>query len=147
LTGRVPGDARVDLLRGQARVMKGDFDLALESFKRSIEKSPEYAAPHFEIGKIYYQRNDLEASQKALREAVRFDPHQPEYILKLGQVCLALGQVEEAIERLIKVERSDPALSQTYYVLGNAFHRKGDLAKSAEYRRKFQEISTEQRKK
>jgi len=147
LSRRIPGDARVELLRGQAHVVKGDFDLAMESFKKSIEKSPEYAPAHFEIGKLYYQRNELEASQKALRAAVRFDPHQPEYFLKLGQVCLALGQIEEAIEHLTKVERSDPALSQTYYALGSAFHRKGDLAKSAEYRRKFQEISTEQRKK
>jgi len=147
LSRRVPGDARVDLLRGQANVVKGDFDLALENFKRSIEKSPEYAPAHFEIGKVYYQRNELEASQKALREAVRIDPHQPEYFLKLGQVCLALGRVEEAIEHLTRVERSDPALAQTYYVLGSAFHNKGDQVKSAEYRRKYQEVSAGQRKK
>jgi len=128
-------------------VVKGDFDLALQTFKKCIEKLPKYAPAHFELGKIYYQRNELEASQKALREAVRLDPNQPEYFLKLGQVCLALGQIEEAIEHLTKVERSDPALPQTYYALGSAFHNKGDEVKSAEYRRKYQEVITGQRKK
>src|SRR5262249_46104274 len=147
LEKRAPGDPRLDQNRGQVYVVKGNFDLALQAFKKCIEKLPKNAPAYFELGKIYYQRNELEASQKALREAVRLDPDQPEYFLKLGQVCLALGQTEEAIERLTRVERLDPALSQTYYALGSAYHQQGNQTKSAEYRRKYQEISAEQRKK
>jgi tetratricopeptide (TPR) repeat protein len=147
LRGRSPQEARVDLTIGRAYVAKGSFDQALESFKKCIETGPENAAAYYEIGNLYHQRNEQEAARTALREAVRLDPRQPGYFLKLGQVCLTLGQLDESIGYLTKVERLDPELAQAYYALGSAYHRKGDPARSAEYRRKFQELSSKQRKK
>ncbi len=147
LSRRLPNDAWVDLTRGQVQVLMLNFDLALESFKKCLEKSPHNAPAHFEIGKIYYQRSELKEAQKSLREAIGIDPNQPEYLLKLGQVSLALGETKEAIVFLTRVEGSDPSLSQTYYALGTAYQRHGERAKAEEYRRKFQEISSKQREK
>jgi tetratricopeptide (TPR) repeat protein len=146
---RSPADARVDLNRGQIYVMRTRFDLAVEAFRRSLEKAPAYAPAHFELGKLFYQRNEMEASRRALQEAVRLDPNQPEYLIKLGQACLALGRSDEAIEALTRAAGSGPkgpAAAQIYYALGTAYQRKGDQARAAEYRRKFQEVSAAQRK-
>ena len=147
---RTPADARVDLNRGQIYAMRMKFDLALEAFRKSLEKSPDYAPAHFEMGKLFYQRNQMEASGKALREAVRLDPGQAEYLIKLGQACLALDRIEEAIGHLTRAfgaRPTDSAAAQIYYALGTAFQRKGDRAQAAEYRRKFQEVSAAQKKR
>lgn len=146
LSRRTPNDPRVDLLRGQTYFNKEDYDRALASFQKALAKQPQYAPALYEAGKIHYQRNELEAAQKALREAARLDPRQPDYALKLGQVCLALDQPDEAIKHLLAIEKAHPELVQTYYILGGAFHRKGDTAKAAAYRRKFQELNLQQRK-
>jgi tetratricopeptide (TPR) repeat protein len=147
ISTRTPRDGRVELLRGQVMALNGAPEAALTAFKQSAEKSPALAAAHFEAGKIHYQRDEMTAAQKFFLEAVRLDAKQTEALLKLGQVYLALGQTGEAIETLTRVEREAPSLAQTYYSLGVAYSRRGDRAKSAAYRQKFQEITREQKAK
>lgn len=147
LTERTPEDPDIDLNRGQVYALRGQADLALESLKKSIEKSTVNPVAYFELGKILYQRNELDASKQALLEAVRQNGTNPEYFYRLGVVCLASGEVEEAIQYLKRAEPSGSALPQIYNVLGRAYQQKGDRAKGDEYLKKFQEITSAEQKK
>jgi Flp pilus assembly protein TadD len=147
LTERTPEDPDIDLNRGQVYVLSGRTDLALESFKKSIEKSTVNPVAYFELGKILYQRNELDASKQALLEAVRQNGTNPEYSYRLGVVCLASGEVEEAIQYLKRAEPSGSDFPQIYNVLGRAYQQKGDRAKGDEYLKKFQEITSAEQKK
>lgn len=146
LSERTPGDPDIDLNRGQVYALRGQADLALESFKKSIEKSTVNPVAYFELGKILYQRNELDASKQALLEAVRQNGTNPEYFYRLGVVCLASGEVEEAIQYLKRAEPSGSDFPQIYNVLGRAYQQKGDRAKGDEYLKKFQEITSAKQK-
>jgi tetratricopeptide (TPR) repeat protein len=141
-----PGDPDLDLNRGQVYALRGQTDLALESLKRSIEKSAFNPGAYFELGKILYQRNELDISKQALLEAVRQNGTNPEYLYKLGVVCLTRGEAEEAIGYLKGAEPSGSDFPQIYNALGRAYQQKGDRAKGDEYLKKFQEITSAKQK-
>jgi tetratricopeptide (TPR) repeat protein len=137
---RFPDDPRLDLNRGQVYAIQSRLDLALESFQKSVAKYPGNALAHFELGKLLYQHNDLPAAKKALLEAVRLEKNNPQYLQKLGAVCLALKEIDEAIAHLQRGAALDPNSPQINYSLGQAYGRKGEREKAAEFRKKFQEL-------
>jgi Flp pilus assembly protein TadD len=142
---RDPADARIDLYRGQAYLIKGQSALALASFQRSLEKSTQNPQAYFELGSILYQKNQLLPAKNALLNAIRQDPNKPEYFSKLASVCLAMGDVDEAIEYLKRVESAGSTVPEIYYVLARAYRKKGDSSLSAEYMKKFEQVTEAQR--
>ncbi len=134
------------LYHDQIDHLMGRTNLALESFQKSIRKSPGNPTAYLEMGKIYYQRNDLPAAKEALLEAVRLNGTNGEYLYELGVVCLARGELDEAIKYLTRAEPSGPAFPQIYKALGRVYQQNGDRAKADAYRRKFQETTLADRK-
>jgi len=59
---------------------------------------------------------------------------------KLGAVCLALKEIDEALVRLERAVALDANSAQIYYSLGQAYGRKGEREKAAEFSKKFQEL-------
>ncbi len=147
LAERTPNDPDIDLNRGRVYVLLKRSNLALESFKKSIEKSATNPVAYFELGKVYYERNELPAAREALLEAVSQDAANPEYLYKLGVVCLARGEVEEAIQYLKRAEPSAFTLPEIYNALGRAYRQNADRAKADAYLKKFQEVTLANRKK
>jgi tetratricopeptide (TPR) repeat protein len=136
-----PTDARVDLYRGQVYGIKGQPDLALASFKKSLEKSTQNPQAYYEMGAILYEKNDLQSARDALLNAVREDEKNPEYRSKLASTYLAMGDAEAAIDTLNKVEAAGPNIPMIYYVLARAYRTRGDTARSAAYMEKFQQAT------
>ena len=140
LEKRNPDDPRLDLNRGQVHVFQSQFDQAQESFRKSIAKHPSNSLAHFELGKLLHLRNDLPAAQKALLEAVRLEPKNPQYLQKLGAVCLALKELDEALVYLERAAALDPNSSQAYYSLSQAYQRQGEREKAAGLMKQFQAL-------
>ena len=150
LAKRDPKDPLIALYRGRMYKLIGNLDLAQESFRNSITISEgKNPAGYYELGKLLEQRGDLTASKRSLMEALKLDGNNPEYLHALGQVCLALNEVDEAITYLEKAEPAGATFPKIYYTLGQAYQRKGDQAKGAKYfnLRKVQEINLAQREK
>jgi tetratricopeptide (TPR) repeat protein len=143
---RTPNDDRLEFNRGQIHAARRDFDRALESFRKSVASSPDHAPAHFELGKLLHQRGEMSESKKELLQALKGDANNPDYQYRLGAVCLALNELEEAMKYL-NLAASNSNLPEVYYSLGNLYQRKGDRTRSAEYRKKFQELTEAQRKK
>ena len=142
-----PNDGRIDLYRGQVYVLKGQPDVALTCFQKSLEKSTENPQAYFELGTILYEKNQLLPAKNALLSAVREDASKPEYFLKLASVYLAMGDPDAAIESLKKVEATGSKMPVIYYVLGRAYRSKGDAARAAGYMEKFQQATSAERER
>lgn len=140
LEKRKPDDPRLDLNRGQAYGFLSQFEPALASLRKSIAKYPLNPLAHFEMGKLLYRHGDLPVAKGALLEAVRLEPKNSQYLQKLGAVCLALKETDEALAHLERAVASDPNEPQTYYSLRQAYTRKGERALAAESGKKFQEL-------
>jgi Flp pilus assembly protein TadD len=140
-----PGDASIDLYRGQAYVAKSQPEVAFKFFQSSIAKSDQNPQAYFELGKILYERSDFAAAREALRKAVEQDEHNPEYRSKLASAYLAMNDPDEAIDCLKNVESFGKKYPTIYYDLGRAYRSKGDAARSADYLRRFQQITAADR--
>ena len=140
-----PADPRVDLYRGQAYVVKGQPDMALAAFQRSLEKSTDNPQAYSEMGAILYEKNQLPAAKDALLSAVREDANKPEYSSKLAAVYLAMGDPDAAIESLKRVEAAGPNMPMIYYLLGRAYRSKGNPARASGYTEKFRQATSAER--
>jgi len=142
---RDPGDARIDLYRGEVYVVKGQPDMALKCFEKSVEKSPENAEAYFEMGTLLYEKNQLVPAKNALEKAVQKDPHKPEYQAKLASAYLAMGDVDAAIASLESVESAAHEIPMIYYALARAYRTKGEPTRAAQYTEKFEEATSAER--
>jgi tetratricopeptide (TPR) repeat protein len=140
-----PNDPRIALDRGQVYVMRGEPETALKFFQRSLQQSSQNPQAYFELGKIYYRQHQFPAAKEALLNAVRQDAANPEYVSKLASVYLAMGDPGAAIENLKTVVSAGPRFPTIYYDLGRAYRSKGDSVRSAEYVKKFDEVTAADR--
>ena len=147
LAERNPDDPRLDLNRGQVYAVWNKFDQAQAALLKSVATHPENPLAHFELGKLLYLRGDLPAARKALLEAVRLEKNDPQYFQKLGAVCLALQEIDEALVYLERAVALDPNSVEVCYSLGQAWRRKGEREKAAEFGRKFQELKRGEEKR
>ena len=146
LSERSPKDASVDFDRGKVYIVTGQFELAVEALKTSIEKEPGHnPGAYFELGKVLYQGGALEASETALLKAVEQDRNNPKYLSKVGTVALARGEIDEAIGHLQRAETAASAFPEIYFAMGRAYQKKGNRVRAEEYFNKFQQATTAQR--
>src|SRR5437016_8023186 len=139
---RDPTDARIDLYRGQVYAVKGQVDMALSCFRRSLERSSENPQAYFEVGKILYERNQFPLAKDALLSAVREDANNPEYVAKLASVYLAMGDADAAITCAKNLETAGRSVPEIYYILARAYRAKGDTARSTAYMKNFQQATS-----
>ena len=144
LAKRDPDDPRLNLNRSQAYVLQNQFDLALEALRKSLVKHPGNPLVYFELGKLLHQRSDLPAAKDAFLAAVRLEQNNPLYLQKLGTVCLAAKEVDEALIHLERAVRLEASSAQIYYALGQAYTRKGAHEKAAAARQKFQTLKQQE---
>jgi len=136
----------VDLNRGHVYVSKRQYDLAIKCFEQSIRKHPENnPQAYFELGKILHQQNRLAEARQRLLVSVKQSPGRPEYLHRLGVVCLDLGLVEEALVYLKQAEPRGATLPKILFALSRAYRAKGDSAAAEDYANRFQTLVVTQK--
>ncbi len=140
-----PNDPRIDLDRGQVYVMKGEPERAIKFFETSLRESSQNPQAYFELGKIDYRLHEFPAAKEALLNAVREDAKNPEYAAKLASVYLAMGDTDSAVEELENIKSAGSSFPTIYYDLSRAYRSKGDSIRSAEYAKKFEEVTSAER--
>src|SRR5439155_22381121 len=95
------------------------------------------------------QRGQMEAAKKAFLEALKHRENDPDTLYAMASVCLSLNDMDEAIKYLTRAEPAAAHLPKIYYALGQAYQRKGNTDKAAQYfnLQKSQESSQTQREK
>jgi tetratricopeptide (TPR) repeat protein len=65
-------------------------------FRRAAEARPEWARPHFYLGKALAAVDDVRGARREFEEAVRLDESRSEYHYQLAQVYKLLGEAQKA---------------------------------------------------
>ena len=119
LTELQPDSATGFQMLGATYQTLGDFDRALESYRRANALGPS-ATAWSNIGTIHYQRRQYADATAAYRESLRLQPKEPAILRNLGDALARLGDHAGALqayrsaialcEERLAVERKDARL-------------------------------------
>lgn len=97
---------------GQAQLLMGQADPAIELFKMRLEETPQDAVTQGRLASAYLVKNMLEEAAEHYREAVRREPGRAEWHNNLGSVLLRQQLLDEALENFDVALRLKPDLEQ-----------------------------------
>ena len=130
-------DSRRDL--AEAKLAKGENELAIKEYQTAIKLNPNDAESHFGIAEAYRRKNLLGDSERELREALRIDPSHHEARLALGVTFLQMERWNDAAAEFTRLA-DDPTfvrptralvnLGWAHYKSGNLDLAKGDFQRA-----------------
>ncbi len=97
-----------------------------------LEKSPEIATAHLNLGEVYLKEGRLNEAVAALRRARELDPESANVYTNLGDAYQKLDRFAEAEEELLTALEIDPENPIAYNNLGINYVRQGRREKARE---------------
>ncbi|MFC1625136.1 tetratricopeptide repeat protein [Patescibacteria group bacterium] len=111
---------------GDVYANEGNYDLAIENFKKSVALRPNYADAIHNIGFSYLQKGDLEKAKQYLLQSYKMNPLLYQAAYKLGFISYKEGNLQEAktyFEQCLQLAPGNAdctvALQTTTQALGN----------------------------
>jgi len=125
-------DAAVDYLLARHIALGGRPGKAQRAAARAVRKEPANALFHYFFGLVLGEEGLLYDSHRELKEAVRLDPDNLDYLKALGAQCITEYLYAEtgvaAIERALKLKPDDPELLEYLIQLYHRNLRYRDVA-------------------
>lgn len=125
-----PDDALGHALLGSAHYNIGQSELAVQHLKRCLQLNPNQADAYEILARIAYERSDLEESVRLCEEALKRGPANPETLNQLGKALIDLGKAPEAATFLQKAADLPRPMTESAYLLGQAFLQSKEYAKA-----------------
>ncbi len=124
---------------GSACVEAGDMDNAERLLREAVTATPDSPAAHFELGKLWLRRDDMERAAPCFADAARLLPGFAPASANLGATVGELGRTDEALAAFETALAADPENEQVLNNLGVLYRETGRLAESdATFRRAIQ---------
>ena len=124
-----PDDFRWIYLRAVAReVASADADELQGLFGDAARQRPDYTPVHVRLGDAMSSRGRLHAAREAFERALHLDADLSVAHRGLGQVLLALGDVERSVRELEQAVTLDPRDGSAWAAVARARNRAGDPA-------------------
>ena len=123
---------RLDVLRGELAMRRGDSFSALAAFSDAIARKPDSMLGYLKRGEVRYQRGELDAAADDLTAASMQDPTATRALELRGDVDLARQQPDRAIEHYAACVKLDDRSPGVLYKLGLARLLAGRLSEAAD---------------
>lgn len=107
-----------------------DLDAAARDLDEALEQAPEWAAAHFERGKLWLRLDDMERASLSFRAAADRMPNFGSAWANLGATLGELDRPREALEAFQQALRCDPSSDQALNNVGVVNRELGNLAES-----------------
>lgn len=85
---------------GLANYFKGNYGMAIRSFKQALKHAPEYSPAYFGLGYVYEELNDLNRAIEAYKKSIFYSPDNASAFFQIGRIYLRLNRNIEARETL-----------------------------------------------
>jgi len=114
-------------LKGNALSRKGNFEEAVDAYKKSIERNPNATVAHFNLALAYKNLNKPKEAAVAFKKTVELEPGNLDARYSLGNVYNHLERWEDAIAQLNIVVHRRQDDAEAHGNLGWAYYnlRKG----------------------
>jgi tetratricopeptide (TPR) repeat protein len=134
------GDAVVHLALGSASMELQDLDAAQRAIEQALALDATWEATHFEYGKLWLRRDDMERASAAFAEAGRRMPSFSAAFSNLGAALGELGRSEDALGAFRQALEYDPS---GYQILNNIGVVSRELGRLAESEAAFRQVVAE----
>jgi serine/threonine-protein kinase len=118
---------------------QGRLDEALAEITRAIECEPLSLIYNSTLAWIYYLSRQFKLAAEQCAKTLEIDPHHPDCLWCLGATSRELGQPQEALAALKKLEEIDGGLPLVYGSLGHSYAAAGNTAEAERMLRAVQE--------
>jgi Flp pilus assembly protein TadD len=103
MPGKVGGGGSTSLSLADRAVNAGDYETAVSLYQQAYDANPRSTAALLGLGRGYAGLGQYSRSEKALEEAERRSPHDPDIQLEIARARLAAGNATAALAHLDKV--------------------------------------------
>ncbi|MFH1688985.1 MAG: tetratricopeptide repeat protein [Candidatus Eisenbacteria bacterium] len=115
------------LADGIEKFRRGDFEGAIEAFKRVTELDPENAQAFISVGSAYMRMERLTEAANAFRRASVLAPDDATARVGLAQVHKLNAKPDNALEELVAALELDPENADAHYTRAMIYQELGDL--------------------
>jgi tetratricopeptide (TPR) repeat protein len=84
----------------------GDFDRAQETYKKLLTSNPKDAVLWYELGLVHKRKKDFPESIRCYRKALDLEPESGDYIKALGFTLVWVGELDQGLAQLKRVQGS-----------------------------------------
>ncbi len=118
----------------------GQYERALEQFKKAIEIDPSFTEAYNNLGLTYTETNDETRATEAFRKAIELSPDLAATYNNLGYVFYRLGSYQEAVEMYNESIGRNKDSGSAYTNLGNAYYKLDRIEEAVDAWKKALEI-------
>jgi len=105
-----PVEARHYINLGTMYNRKGDYQKAVDTLRRALQRDRKSAPGYFNLGLAYRKLKQLAMSVSAYKEALKISPEFAEAYLNLANVLIDMGSLQQAVQMFKKALEIRPEL-------------------------------------
>lgn len=110
----------------------GNYEEALTQYRTAIERNPDDAESHSNLGQVLVRLNRAEEALPHFERALQLIPDRWAYQFNRARALGLLNRWEDAVEGYRRAQQLFPDDYATAFNLGQALHKKGDQAAAVE---------------
>lgn len=99
----------------------GDWDTAIEHYKRALEHNDKLDSAVFNMGLAYKKKNDLAEAKKCFKRSVEIDPEMIKALYMLALVHKEMKEYNDAVSVSKAALRVQPDCAKVHYLLGMVY--------------------------
>lgn len=118
-------DKDTDLTEGSDSFRAGNYEEAVESFKKVVGKYPSNYEGYYNLGLTYIKKKNFDPAITALEKAAEINRQSLEVFSALGECCFARGETEKAQQNFSRAIELKPESPLAHYNLGLVYYKLG----------------------
>lgn len=115
---------------------------AIATYLKVVEREPNHAAAHINLGTLYYNRQEFALAEKHYRAAIESDARYALAYFDLGNVLDETGRVQEAIQTYKTALQLAPTYADAHYNLALAYEKMKQPRKALAHWRSYVKLDT-----
>ncbi len=94
----------LEFARGKVHELRGEYDLAIQQYKKVLDLTPANKSKHFDLGRCYRLKKDYKKAEQHMQEILAIHPFWPEENYEMGLVYADWGKNDKALEYFKKAQ-------------------------------------------
>lgn len=125
--------ANIHLGKGTKHYDNGEYEQAIEEFKKAIEIKPDFYQAYHNLGLSYASLAQYQDAKNSFEKTIQIKPDSAETYKSLGKVCIALKNYDDSLFYYKKYTELNPNDAQAYFDIGMIYNILGNAEQMIHY--------------